>query len=536
MPESGMQNKLNKLQGIYMRSSSICLTALFFLLLPSSAFPWGSLYPGETHQYIIATAFKRLKSDPAFAPQLFPTFSTLKQHEGVQWTANGLFGVGPDGEGMSTYSEHYYNPVTREGNGPTAAARYFTYLARENISAKPGSEAGAKAAAFSAHFLADMFVPFHVVGTSRSNATRIWTEQNLKHRGVINLGRSITGSQKLAYWTPFKGGNENYHTELSRFINKTDPTEVDWFDPWYYNGNTETMMIKTSSHVAWEAIANGTPVIEIHKRSDQGTPGYDPQWSNTHLTGFGELPINAQADQVRKLAILSATDTRTNLDSIFEDPTTSLSNAIRAVYTIWRASFSGLRPEIIFEPDGPNAYKVTGRVGNYANANASSVRTRLTSVDCTVAGPNEKTVGALHSRRRKDTTPWRVMTSNRLCRLKLEVMGDYPIPDLQYSFAERSFFPQQTDERPEPKKPEQVTVPPSVKKNDTLVKGRWSCSSRSCICLYPPEPWRSGCSPEQKANKYKMCRDDGEYCGSMPVENANRIWEQKKAGTYQPPR
>ena len=37
-------------------------------LLPTAALPWGSLYPAETHQYIIATAFDRLKADPAFAP------------------------------------------------------------------------------------------------------------------------------------------------------------------------------------------------------------------------------------------------------------------------------------------------------------------------------------------------------------------------------------------------------------------------------------------------------------------------------------
>jgi hypothetical protein len=37
------------------------------------------------------------------------------------------------------------------------------------------------------------------------------------------------------------------------FITRTDPAEADWFDAWYYNGNTEALMIKTSSHVAWEA-------------------------------------------------------------------------------------------------------------------------------------------------------------------------------------------------------------------------------------------------------------------------------------------
>ncbi|MEI8189926.1 MAG: hypothetical protein WCI75_09450, partial [candidate division NC10 bacterium] len=125
----------------------ISLAALW-MLHPVPALPWGSLYPGETHQYIISTAYNRLKADPAFATHLFPTFSVIKGHEGVQWTATGLFGVGPDGAGMSRYSEHYYNPVTGEGGGPTSSAHYFAYLVRGNLAPKStNSEANGKAAA-----------------------------------------------------------------------------------------------------------------------------------------------------------------------------------------------------------------------------------------------------------------------------------------------------------------------------------------------------------------------------------------------------
>lgn len=448
------------------------LTFLAALLLPAAAFPWGSLYPGETHQYIVDTAYNRLKADPAYAANLFPTLSMIKGHEGVQWTANGLFGVGPDGAGMSTYSEHYYNPKTGEGNGPTSSARHFSALVRSNLSGKPNTEAGGKAAAYSAHFLADMFVPYHVVGTSRKNAEKIWVEQNTAHPGTINLGISITGSQKLTYLTPFKGGNNNFNTELTRFITLTDPPESDWFDPWYYNGNTDTMMIKTSSHVAWEAIANGTPVITIQKRAGQGVQGYDPQWKNAATPRFNQNLWDGQSAQVRKLAIYSATETRSRLEAYFNDPTPALMNTIQSVYSLWRASFSGLRPTITYQPDGSNSYKITGTIKNLASAPVNSVQVRLTAKDCTVTSPEEQTVGLIGVGFNRSAAPWGVTTTDKLCKLKLEVVGSYPIPDLQYAVEETVFFPQQ---KPEPAKPVKKTDPPPtqppvVNKN---AKGAW---------------------------------------------------------------
>ncbi|MDD5287171.1 MAG: tetratricopeptide repeat protein [Desulfuromonadaceae bacterium] len=449
------------------------LMLLVSVLLPTPAFPWGSLFPGETHQYIIDIAYNRLIADPAYAANLFPTLSMIKGHEGVQWTANGLFGVGPDGAGMSTYSEHYYNPKTGEGNGPTSSARHFSALVRSNLSGKPNTEAGGKAAAYSAHFLADMFVPYHVVGTSRKNAEKIWVEQNTVHPGTINLGISITGSQKLTYLTPFKGGNNNFNTELTRFITLTDPPESDWFDPWYYNGNTDTMMIKTSSHVAWEAIANGTPVITIHKRAGQGVPGYDPQWKNAAIPRFNQNIWDGQSQQVSKLAIFSATETRSRLETYFADPTPGLMNAIQSVFSIWRASFSGLRPTIAYQPDGKNSYKITGNIGNTASAPVNSVQVRLTAKDCTLSGSQEQTLGLIGAGLGKATAPWNVTTTDKLCNLKLEVVGSYPIPDLQYAFVETLFFPQKQE--PEPVKPLKKTDFPLPQQTivDKNAKGAW---------------------------------------------------------------
>jgi hypothetical protein len=432
---------------------------LLFLLQSSFTCPWGSVSPGQTHQYIISAAYERLKADPAFAPDLFPALSAIKAHEGSEWTAIFLVGIGPDAEGMSAYSDHYFNPVTGEGNGPSASAKYFTYLARQNVARTVTTEASGKAAAWSAHFLADMFVPYHVIGTTRAEAERIWAEQTLKHAGTINLGFSVIGSFKLSYATPIKGGDRNFHTELSRFITQTDPSVADWFDAWYYNGNTDTMMVKTSSHVAWEAapsyalLAPATIIGTYHRRAGSGLPGYVPTWENAAPTFTS--PWDGQAGRVRELAVRSATETRKQLESYFDDPTPALAEAIRTVYSMWRTSFSGLRPAIDVQPDGPNRYKVNATIGNSASALVKSLQARLSAQGCTVSGEAvQAIVWPIPAGGRVAARAWEVKTAGTPCQLNLEVTGSYPIPDLQYASVTRTLSPLPAPpEKPVPVKP-----------------------------------------------------------------------------------
>lgn len=46
------------------------LLIVFLVLRAVPAFSWGSVYPEETHQYIIKTAYERLKADPAYLSTL----------------------------------------------------------------------------------------------------------------------------------------------------------------------------------------------------------------------------------------------------------------------------------------------------------------------------------------------------------------------------------------------------------------------------------------------------------------------------------
>jgi hypothetical protein len=530
-----------------MRINRRLLVAIAMLvLLPTAALPWGSLYPAETHQYIIATAFDRLKADPAFAPALFPAFSEIKNHEGVQWTYGDYYlpamtGVGADGHGMSTYAEHYYNPQTNEGEAPNSVARYYSVLIRDNLlQMKSTAEAGPKAAAYSAHFLADVTVPYHVNGASRATAEKIWVEQRGYETQQITLPQSITGLSVLSYKTPIKGLSHNFYTELSRFVTLTDPPELDWFDPWYYNGNTDALMEKESSHILWEAFPNGEAASAFHARAGQGLDGYDPHWKNA--TPTFDTPWVGQAEQARQFTIFQATKTRELQAEYVENPTPALRGAIRAVYTLWRASFSGRRPAIEYQPEaGATTYRVTGKVTNAASAPASGLRARLTVTNCSLPGNDkEKSLGSSLAAGKTQTVSasWQIQpTAGKACHLTLEVIATYEIPDLQYSLVERAFTPQPvTQEVNKPKQVEQpapVTEPKPETRESNEVWGRWQCNIEnggSCKCIYEPDPWTPGTCTTIPGH-HDGCWNEGQRCGPKyltPAEQRLRQQQQQK--------
>jgi hypothetical protein len=533
------------------------------VLLPAAvAFPWASVYPAEpTHQYIIDTVWNRLQADPAFAANLFPSIYGIKDHEGVELGLEGeLTGKGADAPGMSTYSEHYYNPRTNEGSAPTSVARYYSVLIRDNLlNPKSTAEAGPKAAAYSAHFLADIFVPYHVNGASRAQAENIWIDQHagnfltpdvISRVGVtamhpvaplITLPETITGSQALSYLTPIKGDNRNFYTELSRFLILTQPSEFDWFDPWYYNGDTEIggMYYKQSSHILWEGRPTGqVSASAFHQQVGQGLTGYDPKWRNA--TPIFDSPWVSQSEQARQFAIVKATETRALQATYFNNPTLALSNTIRAVYTLWRASISGLRPEMEFQPDG-NGYRVTGKVTNAASAPASSLRARLTPTNCTVVGDKEKSLGSSLAAGKTQTVSasWQIQPmADKACQLRLEVTAAYAIPDLQYAKVESTFSPKQVEPVSQPKPPEgrvpgatfwvpappcstpkcpayqavpTPAIPPGAK-----FHGRWTCNRGGfCTCTIAPFKWEHGTCWATGPSRDPGCEYDGKDCGSM---------------------
>jgi hypothetical protein len=466
-----------------MRGNRQLLLVAILVFLPVVAFPWASVAPlAETHQYIVATALGRLRADPAFETNLFPSFQGVESNEGVELTANGLDGAGADAHGRSTYSEHYYNPVTGEGNAPNSVAHYFSELIRVNVlNLKNTNEGGPKQAAYCAHFLADIFVPYHVNGMSRSTAEKIWVNQRVYETEFVTLPESVTGSMVLAYMTPYqkKGADRNFYPELNRFITLTDPPEFDWFDPWYYNGTSETvseiyhsqsldnpaLITNASSHILWEGRPTGQLTASaFHQQAGQGMDGYDPHWKNA--TPVFDNPWVGQAEQARLFTIFKATETRDRQEVYFNTPVLPLRDAIRAVYTLWRASISGLRPTIEYQPEaGSTAYRVTGKVTNAASAEARNLRVRLTTTDCTLPGNDkEKELGNSLAKGSGLEVSWRVQPKvDTLCKLRLEIVGAYAIPDLQYAKVERTFMPEHREEKttPAPPTPPTTTTPNS---------------------------------------------------------------------------
>lgn len=424
------------------------LTALF-LVLPQQLLAWGSLAPAETHQYILRKAYEKLSADPAFDRKRFPTIDEIVANEGVKWveadmSGNGLIGAvtgigvkalsgaGPDSAGASRFSEHYYNYKIGQGGGPESVARYYRYLAEAALTGKSASLA--KSAAYGAHFLADMFCPYHVVGCDRATIKKIFDEQNAKHPGTVYLYDDIKGSVKLSYMTPVKFLSNNFHTEVKRYL---ELSKEDWFDPWYYNGTSEYGMSDTSSHIVWETLVG---------HNVAGLSGYDPAWKNSSAT-FNS-PWNSQSAQARQLAILSATETSQRINSYVVNPDPAVNNAIQAVATYWRATFSALRPSVeTTAKDNSIVLKV--KLQNSGNAAASNVGFRINPGACQFDGPSTPpAIQSIPAGQTVFSQPVRLKAQpGQSCNVKVEVSGAYAAPDLQYAAVTRTV---KNDGKPEP--------------------------------------------------------------------------------------
>ncbi|SJZ83503.1 Antitoxin component YwqK of the YwqJK toxin-antitoxin module [Trichlorobacter thiogenes] len=410
------------------------LVIIGLLALPENCQGWGVLAPSQTHQHILKEAYRLLEAEPGFDPKAFPKLEAILAHEGVNWanigfTGQGTSGVdislidgpGPDAKGNSPFSMHYYNPAAQEGGAPQATASYYKYLAEGMRTNKV--EALPKSAAWSAHFLADMYCPYHVNGVSRSTIERIASEQKNKHRGTtldgaVFLSDTVTGNDALSYAAPLKSLTKDFKNDVERFLSTTE----DWFDPWYYNGTTAMLMSNTSSHIAWE----GTIQPGSYNLS-----GYNPAWKNG--TPDFVNPVMSQASQASQLAIDAATLTQSKLYYFFYVPETAINQAIRSAYTLWRASFSAMKIKIQTKKEG-DIELVTAKVTNLNTTPFDNVKIKLQSSGCELISKNQiQSLGTLPPKGELSTLEWKVKTSSAVCRLTTEAIGSSATPDLQYA-------------------------------------------------------------------------------------------------------
>ena len=104
--------------------------------------------------------------------------------------------------------------------------------------------------------------------------------------GFLALPDDIVGSYALSYLSPIKNlkppgvdepnGPNRFYTEVTLLPPPDRSKEFDWFDPWYYNGDTTVgdAYYEQSSHIFWEGRSSGNLLPDtFHEAAGQGLPG-----------------------------------------------------------------------------------------------------------------------------------------------------------------------------------------------------------------------------------------------------------------------
>ena len=337
-----------------MKKNGLLFLILLLVVPTSKVYGWGAVYGWcMTHQEIDTQAYSLLRQDPAFGYSDFPSLPDILSYEGVASVFNEKFldmtgfGPGPDSNHASPYSWHYFNPLAGEekGKAPAAVSVQFYFLL------SPGNQERIKSASWAAHFLADMSVPYHVVGIPREEAVH----HTLNRQDLLSENDTgpllLYGALMREQQTPAQGwGLLHNFSEATRFyIHNMASEEADWYDPWYANGYglLGSHKVGTSSHVLWEYTADRHLDMANYPHAEGR---YNPVWTNAapnYEFADDYLPIS-QSSQAAAFTAQVAAFTRNRIAEIHRNPGMGLNNAIRNVATLWRASISGLRPHSAF--------------------------------------------------------------------------------------------------------------------------------------------------------------------------------------------
>lgn len=134
------------------------ISLLVVVLLPALAFGWSSIEPYNTHNEVTLLAPTAMPKDNASRVGPLPAANRILHFDQVRIKNGKLTGTSPDVGTYSQYSEHYFSPFLEWGEAPNSVARNFEILLRSD----PKSDAAAEAAAYAAHFLTELHVPYHV--------------------------------------------------------------------------------------------------------------------------------------------------------------------------------------------------------------------------------------------------------------------------------------------------------------------------------------------------------------------------------------
>ena len=427
------------------RRRALILIGFVLVSIPAArlVFGWGALIGARHHQYIAAEAYKKLSADPAFAGSGFPPLSAIAAYEGVNVLASsalnplgsgtGFFtGPGPDSVGNSFFREHYFNPVTQKGDGPKAVSEYYqtlrdALLSRYRIYA--GTAIGANvphAASYFAHYMADMNAPYHMMGMPASEAKNILDPNGTgKVTGKMLIGEDIAG--------PTGNGTEDWTSTAKYWYDavKAEPS-ADWYDPWYWNGWISAS--NTSTHIEWEG-------------------NWGPQTAAGNLTGYATAFLNAQRIEGNgnpaafvSFAASEAAFTRSMVKSSWGLLLASgidelLDHSVQNVTTVWRASFSALRPDFKVEQKaGAPGDDLIVTIENVEdNDPAQDVIVTVSVKGADLKGPDSFNAGTIPANGTLDIVGvWTIEKGTDKTEILVEVKGRYDqTPDSGSALVER---------------------------------------------------------------------------------------------------
>jgi TolB protein len=313
----------------------VLLCALLAALIPGSpALAWGSLRDGvldyNTHGNIDVVAWRLLNNEVDLRGiPAFPTQAAVfgQDFVSIDWFGNQLASsTGPDyepsgGPGpITSFAWHY-------GGAPAATQSLYTSLIASLYS---GTGDPAHNAAWLAHFVADQYVPYHT------------------------LGVAYTGQSAAALDDP------GFSDDPQDFINAATAAtngNMNWYDPSYWDSSIST---QNSTHIYWERQV-------AHPTRASVPPGFDSHWDNAQPLASR---MSAYVQQIK-----TWTNATFNLNT-----QTAVHDAVRGVYTAWRASITalGLEANVTSSDNGSQAFVVVATVKNLDRIyEASNVRVKI---------------------------------------------------------------------------------------------------------------------------------------------------------------
>lgn len=251
---------------------NVACILIVFCLLAGPAYPWSSAN-GGTHLEIDNAAYDKLSNAPGFNPGNFPSKKAISGYTGLIYGADALLYARYE---TYLYSNHYYNPVDKQGNAPERAKYWYNVLVAEITNGEGlavKSEEAAKAAAYLGHYVADVGVPYHVNGN---------------------------------------------------FIANPSPAYKDWNDPDYH----EVAKVPTGPHPEWEYEANKYSYKDYNKYS-----GFSSDW-DIKKGGSSQIEdfVKKTAARTKDTAMNSVIDDPYIIKRL-------LGRSVQDVYTVYKAAY-----------------------------------------------------------------------------------------------------------------------------------------------------------------------------------------------------